>query len=57
MPFIILYVLFQSQIDTNTLWMFGFIGVCGLIYVSELLLSGDYLVSMVIEKTIKKGKV
>lgn len=56
-PFIILYVLFQSQIDTNTLWMFGFIGVCGLIYVSELLLSGDYLVRMMLEKTIKKGKV
>lgn len=50
-PFVILYSIFRINIDKNTLWMFGFVGFCGIIYCVELLLSKDYLVEMVLNKT------
>lgn len=57
LPFIIIYLIFKKQIDTNNFWMFAFIGICVLIYGVELLLSKDYLVRMMIEKVFNKRKV
>lgn len=55
-PFVLLYCLFREQIDNNTIWMFGFVAVCVLIYVAELLVFKDPMAKMMIEKTFKKGK-
>lgn len=56
-PFVLLYLSFRDKIDANTFWMFGFIIVCGIIYLAELLISRDSLTQMMIQKSFKKGKV
>ena len=56
-PFVVIYILFRDEIDMNTFWMFGFIIVCGMIYLIELLISRDTLTKMVIRKAFKKGKL
>jgi O-antigen/teichoic acid export membrane protein len=49
-PFIVLYIIFKQTIDQNSFFMFGFVGMCVLLYCLELLLSKDYLVVMLLEK-------
>ena len=55
LPFIILYFAFHAQIDSNTVWMFGFVIACGIIYFLELLLAKDKLASMVLKKTFGRN--
>lgn len=54
MPFIIGYVLFREKIDTSNIWMFGFVAICILVYLLELILTKDYLFQMVINKFMSK---
>ena len=50
LPFVVIYLVFKTYIDTNTLWMICFVILCAIIYLFELYCSRDYLLRMVIEK-------
>ena len=52
-PFIGIYLIFRSNIDADTLWMFGFVFSCVIIYFLELIISKDSLTKMMIQKTFK----
>ena len=54
-PFVLLYLFFHSQIDSSNIWMFGFVGVCGVIYLSELVITKDEIFLKVFYKVLKKG--
>lgn len=53
-PFVVIYIMLKSQIETSTVWMFGFALVCVLVYGFELVVFKDYLAKMSLEKTFKK---
>ena len=53
-PFIVIYIIFQKQIDTSNIWMFAFVAVCIIIYLGELALTKDYLFDMMLKKVLKK---
>ncbi len=55
-PFIVLYIVFKEQIDNSNIWMFGFVGVCIIIYVLELLISKDSLFKLIIQKAFSFKK-
>ena len=55
-PFIVIYIILRTQIDTETLWMIVFVLVCVVIYSTELLISKDDLVTMMIDKVCRKKK-
>ena len=56
-PFVVLYIIFHKQIDTNNVWMFVYMGVCILIYFIELIISKDYYVKMIICKVFRKENI
>ena len=53
-PFVLIYLLFRNQIDTSNICMFGFVGVCGIVYLLELVITKDYLFQMVIKRFVAK---
>lgn len=53
-PFVVLYIVFRTRIENSTIWMFGFIFTCVIVYFTELLISKDYLAKMILEKAFKK---
>ncbi len=55
-PFIIVYMICQSYIDSSNLYMFAFVGFCIIIYVVQLVVFRDYLMKTVIDKVIKKRR-
>lgn len=52
-PFIAIYIMFRNEIDTNNIWMFGYVFVCLVIYLVELIISKDQVARVVINKAIK----
>ena len=55
-PFMIVYWLFRVKIDNYNTWMFGFVGLCILIYISELIISKDEHIGMLMDLVFNKGK-
>lgn len=52
-PFIAIYLVFRNEIDTNNIWMFGYVFVCSVVYIAELIISKDQVTRVVIKKAIK----
>lgn len=55
-PFTIIYIIFRDNIDNNTIWAFGFIIFCMIVYTIELLATKDYLATMLLNKFFRDNK-